>query len=268
MLRRSRRFDGPIGQLALAVNAGDIDAVRACLAAQQDGHVRWSQQASTDELLQLAVAGRAGAEGGYRDYLQALAKRPPHGDQQAHAAWVATVLDAFDAFRILCAVRDGEWGVQGINQAVERRLEQATLIDRRGEWYAGRPVMVSRNDYGLGVYNGDVGIALPDATKEGTLRVYFQSGDKLSSVLPTRLGHVDTAFAMTVHKVQGSEFRHTVLALPPDAGHIVVRELIYTGITRASKRFTLLTPVAGVLEQGIRRQTVRASGLQCFMNAV
>jgi len=88
-------------------------------------------------------------------------------------------------------------------------------------WYAGRPVMVTRNDHGMGIYNGDVGIVLPDATKEGRLRIYFQSGDKITSVLPTRLADIETAFAMTVHKVQRSGFSHTVLALPKEGGPIV-----------------------------------------------
>lgn len=137
---------------------------------------------------------------------------------------------------------------------------------RSGEWYAGRPVMVTQNDYDVGVFNGDLGIALPDASGEGRLRVYFQSGERVSSVLPTRLAHIETAYAMTVHKVQGSEFVHTALVLPAKSNAIVVRELIYTGITRARQWFTLLTLDAQQLVDGVGRQTKRVSGLRGFID--
>ncbi len=175
------------------------------------------------------------------------------------------VLTAFDGFRILCGVRDGEWGVDGVNDAVAGRLEQQGLIRRRGAWYVGRPVIVTRNDYAAGVFNGDIGVALQDPARAESLRVYFLQGDGVRSVLASRLTSVESAYAMTVHKSQGSEFRHTVLVLPQQAGPVVVRELVYTGITRASDRFTLVSPVAGVLEEALARQTRRTSGLRDFL---
>jgi exodeoxyribonuclease V alpha subunit len=96
--------------------------------------------------------------------------------------------------------------------------------------------------------------------------VYFLEGDKVRSVLATRLRHVETAFAMTVHKSQGSEFRHTVLVLPKERGAVLARELVYTGITRASARFTLVTPVSAILSESIARRTERASGLRELIN--
>ena len=224
----------------------------------------WYEQARLDELLDLAANGRDGVPGGYRTYLSWLKKRPEPEDASAHAAWVKSILEDFDRFRILCAVRQGDWGVESVNAAIEVRLMHERLINRESDWYAGRPVMVTRNDHSIGIYNGDVGIALPDATKEGRLRAYFPSGDKITSVLPTRLADIETAFAITVHKVQGSEFSHTMLALPKDSGPIVGRELVYTGIIRASKHFTLFKPNAAVLEAAIKQQTVRASGLCSF----
>ena len=121
--------------------------------------------------------------------------------------------------------------------------------------------MVTRNDYGTGVFNGDIGLTLADPARPGSLRVYFLEGDKVRSVLATRLRNVETAYAMTVHKSQGSEFRHTVLVLPRD-GKMIARELVYTGITRASEEFTLVSPASAVLGEAIGRKTQRASGLR------
>jgi exodeoxyribonuclease V alpha subunit len=251
MLRHSRRFGGPIGRLALAVNAGDVDAAVAVLR-EGDPAVRWFEHAQPNNLLALA-------DGGYRPYLELLAAGPrgaPHDD------WVRAVLQHFESFRILCALREGEWGVEGLNGAIEQRLENAGLIARGGDWYVGRPVMVTRNDYGTGVYNGDIGLTLPDPLRPDSLRVWFLEGDTVRSVLATRLRHVETAYAMTVHKSQGSEFAHTVLALPKEGGAVLARELIYTGITRASRRFTLTTPAPAVLGEAILKRTHRASGLR------
>ena len=219
----------------------------------------WTDPAAPRDLLQLALAGREGAPGGYRDYLRLVAQGQGDGE---HLAWVQTVLKAFETFRILCAVRDGEWGVSGLNDAIEKQLQAAGLLRRSGEWYVGRPVMVTRNDYGTGVFNGDIGLTLPDPARPGALRVYFSEGDTVRSVLATRLRNVDTAFAMTVHKSQGSEFRHTVLVLPKEGGGVLARELIYTGITRAREFFTLLTPNGQVLLEAIAQRTQRASGLR------
>ena len=125
--------------------------------------------------------------------------------------------------------------------------------------------MVTRNDYATGVFNGDIGLTLPDPARPGALRVYFSEGESVRSVLATRLRNVETAFAMTVHKSQGSEFQHTVLALPREGGGMLARELIYTGITRARDYFTLLTPNSQVLLDAIAQRTQRASGLRALL---
>jgi exodeoxyribonuclease V alpha subunit len=250
MLRHSRRFSGPIGQLALAVNAGDTEAAEAVLRSGGEP-VRWIEGAQPQQVVTLAGTG-------YRGYLELLRDGP--GDD--HDAWVRAVLQRFEAFRILCAVREGEWGVGGLNAAIADKLEAMGLLRRGGEWYVGRPVMVTRNDYGTKVFNGDIGLTLADPDRPGALRVYFLEGDAVRSVLATRLRDVETAFAMTVHKSQGSEFHHTVLALPQDHGGFVARELVYTGITRASGVFTLVTPNGVSLSQSITRRTQRASGLR------
>ncbi|MES2149580.1 MAG: exodeoxyribonuclease V subunit alpha [Pseudomonadota bacterium] len=253
MLRHSRRFGGPIGQLALAVNAGDGALAESVLRGAGEA-LHWIEHAHQHQLVQLALDG-------YQPYLAQIAR----GAAGEHGAFAVAVLHSFEAFRILCAVREGEWGVSGLNGAIEARLEAAGLLRRRGEWYIGRPVMVTRNDYGTGVYNGDIGLTLDDPARPGSLRVYFLEGEQVRSVLATRLRHVETAFAMTVHKSQGSEFRHTVLVLPGERGALLARELVYTGITRASAEFTLVTPNPTVLAEAIARQTRRASGLRAHL---
>lgn len=255
MLRHSRRFGGPIGQLALAVNAGDAEGAEAVLRGADAAQVRWIERAHQHHVVNLALEG-------YQPYLELLVDRP---EGSAHEDWVRAVLGRFEAFRILCAVREGEWGVSGLNTAIEQRLEAAGLLRRGGEWYVGRPVMVTRNDYGTGVFNGDIGLTLSDPARPGSLRVYFMEGDAVRSVLATRLRNVETAFAMTVHKSQGSEFRHTVLVLPEDRHGILTRELVYTGITRASAEFTLVSPAGSVLAEAVARRTHRASGLRALL---
>ena len=250
MLRHSRRFSGPIGKLALAVNAGDVEATHALLRSGV-AEVRWLEHAQQQQLVQLAMTG-------YQPYLALLAAGPA----ASHDDWVRAVLRSFESFRVLCAVREGDWGVDGLNAAIEQRLVAARLLRREGEWYAGRPVMVTRNDYGTGVFNGDIGLTLVDPARPGSMRVYFLEGDKVRSVLATRLRNVETAYAMTVHKSQGSEFAHTVLALPKEGGAMLARELVYTGITRASAQFTLVSPGGEVLAEAISKRTHRASGLR------
>jgi exodeoxyribonuclease V alpha subunit len=266
MLRKSRRFSGPIGSLALAVNAGETAQAVECLRTGENNILAWLEHADQSDMLQLALDGRQGAQVGYRKYLNLLKQRPDTQDSALYELWVSSVLQTFESYRILCAVRDGEWGVAGLNQTIEQRLEAEGLIKRRSEWYVGRPVMVTRNDYGTGVFNGDIGITLPDPLRTDSLRVYFLEGQAVRSVLATRLRNVETAYAMTVHKSQGSEFRHTVMVLPQESGPVVTRELVYTGITRAREHFTLVSPVPAVFEEAIKRRTQRASGLGSLLN--
>lgn len=266
MLRKSRRFGGPVGVLATAVNYGDAMAASACLRQAEGRVLSWIDAARQSDLLQLALEGRAGAEGGYHAYLKLLKNMPAAG-REAHAAWAHEVLSAFEGFRLLCAVREGDWGVNGVNEAVEHHFDAKGLIRRRGEWYVGRPVMITRNDAALGVSNGDIGITLPDPDRPDGLRVYLPGGGRVIGVLPSRLPQVETAYATTVHKAQGSEFAHAVMVLPPDAGPVLTRELVYTGITRAKQHFTLVSPNAAVLDGAVDRQTRRMTGLRMMLKA-
>ncbi|MGV7206842.1 exodeoxyribonuclease V subunit alpha [Oxalobacteraceae bacterium A2-2] len=258
MLRQSRRFGGPIGKLALAVNAGQAAEVLEVLRSNS-AEVAWTDHATQGDAIQLALSG-------YQPYLKTI-RNGYQGGVDGYNGWVLSVLKEFEAFRILCAVRNGEWGVAGLNEVIEQRLHMAGLVRSGSEWYVGRPIMIARNDYGLRVFNGDIGLTLPDPARPGSLRVYFSEGGQVRSVLATRLRHVETAFAMTVHKSQGSEFSHTVLVLPRDGGNVLARELIYTGITRAKTQFTLLTPEGQVLLDGIAQRTQRASGLRLLLES-
>jgi exodeoxyribonuclease V alpha subunit len=265
VLGPSHRFGGLIGQLAVAVNRGDAPAATALLRGGGEA-LGLIESGDPAELLPLAVQGHAA-------YLQALSQRPvePAGaSATGFEPWALGVLEKFDGFRVLCALRDGPWGVTGLNAAIERALAQRGLLpqgSRQGEWYAGRPVMVTRNDPGLGVFNGDIGIVLPFPRTPGAppaadrLRVCFRDGAGLRSVAPGRLAEVQTAYAMTVHKSQGSEFGHVALVLPGEDAQVLTRELLYTGITRARRAFTLVAPGPQLLAAACARRTRRFSGL-------
>jgi exodeoxyribonuclease V alpha subunit len=260
MLRESRRFGGSIGKLAAAVRTGQADIALRLLQSPPDEAVRQLPPSGHlyRELLQTAVAGR-GTAPGYAHYAALLQQGPAEGSPSGWAEWARQVLLAFERCRVLCAVRDGPWGVDALNAAIARELDASGLLRSRGAWYAGRPVLVTRNDHDLGVLNGDVGIVLP--SPDGRLRVAFTQEQTVRSVSLSRLTDVQTAFAMTVHQSQGSEFDHTVLVLP-EYSATLSRELLYTGITRARSAFTLACAQAQTLRDGIARVTRRSSGLR------
>ena len=145
-------------------------------------------------------------------------------------------LDFFEEFRILCAVRQGPFGVVAVNRIVETILKEANLIKPEGQWYSGRPIMITRNDYNLRLFNGDVGVILPDYGQDNELRAFFRdAGGNIRKFPPVMLPEHETVFAMTVHKSQGSEFTSVLFILPDYDSPVLTRELIYTGITRAKK---------------------------------
>lgn len=275
MLRHSHRFgaDSGIGRLARAVNRGDcqgalslLEAPRADLALLEPGSELGPVLRRL--VLQGATLGHQGAVAGFSPYLEQLrAARPEAVDfnHDAWQSWALTLLQAFGDFRLLCALRRGPWGVEGLNEQIEQLLAQNGCLATHDTWYDGRPVMVTRNDYGLGLMNGDIGICLQVPHPDGgtVLRVVFPlPGGTLKWVLPSRLQNVETVFAMTVHKSQGSEFTHTALLLPPTPNPVLTRELVYTGITRARTAFTLLLPVRARLLEAIATPVQRASALR------
>ncbi len=249
LLRKSYRFDANsgIGQLAAAVNAGDAKAVEA---AFQAGFSDITRQPLNDADAYQAMLTEIAA--GYQPFLKLISQR----------AEPAKIIAAFGGYQLLCALREGPFGVQGLNQRIEQKLMQLQLIRRPtggSRWYQGRPVMVTRNDSALGLFNGDIGITLFD--DEGLLKVFFPLPDgSIKAVQPSRLPTHDTAWAMTVHKSQGSEFDHTALVMPAQFLPVLTRELIYTAITRARKQLTLYSDES-VFRRAVQLRTQRRSGL-------
>lgn len=247
LLQTSYRFgsDSGIGQLAAAVNRGDKSAMRAVFSQGFTDIGKSSLQTGDDyqTMIDDALAG-------YARYLQRVRDGAPPEE----------VLAAFSEFQLLCALRDGPFGVGGLNERLEQRLAQKRWLVRHthSRWYEGRPVMIARNDSALGLYNGDIGVALDRG--QGT-RVWFPLPDgTIKSVQPSRLPEHDTAWAMTVHKSQGSEFDHAALILPGQIVPVVTRELVYTAITRARRRLSLYADDR-ILAQAIATRTERRSGL-------
>jgi exodeoxyribonuclease V alpha subunit len=264
VLRHSHRFGGAIHKLAAAVNAGDVAATTALLQAGNDPAIAWRRSGSARDVLPLALHGRDDTAGGYAGYAELLQRRAARSPGEGGAidnAWLLELLRAFDKVRVLCAVHDGEWGTQALNAAIEQALADSGAIHRQGEWYDGRAVMVTRNDADAGVFNGDIGIVLATGHGAGTCRAHFFNGTTLRSVAVGRLPPVQTAFALTVHKAQGSEFEHAVLVLPAPPSRVASRELVYTAVTRARAAFTLVTGQDEALAEALARRTLRFSGL-------
>jgi len=168
----------------------------------------------------------------------------------------------FGRFRILCALRKGPYGVSAQNALVEQVLRDENLIETDKRWYRGRPVMITKNDYNLGLFNGDIGIILPDPAADHDLRAFFLApGGALRRFLPARLPEHETVYAMTVHKSQGSEFDKALLILPDRHTPVLTRELIYTGITRAKKRIAVWGRER-IFVEGVGQRIERSSGLR------
>lgn len=258
LLKKSYRFDqySGIGFLASAINQGQASSKQVLsLCKKYDDLNHHANNESSLEILSDLITT------GYSQYLSNIERISNDNRDIAKQ-----LLKQFSQFKILCAIRKGEWGVKGLNQLAETVLSKAGLIELAtntdqftNSWYVGRPVMITQNNYHLGLYNGDIGLCLLDENDQ--LRVYFQMADgQVYDFQPSRLPSHETVYAMTVHKSQGSEFEHTVLALPQNHVPVVTRELIYTGITRAKKQLTLFADLA-LMARAIKDKTLRFSRL-------
>ena len=262
-LRRNYRFaaGSAIALLATAINEGRADRVLALLRGSADPSLVWIDDGrAPTESLRAALEGFAT----YREAVRSTAADDREVGADAGAvAHPRAIAAAFARFRTLCAVRDGPWGVDALNRQIgahfRRTVQHPLDPGLRSEWYPGRPVMVLRNDAVLKLFNGDIGIVLTDAA--GALQVYFpDDAGGFRSVAPVRLPEHETAFAMTVHKSQGSEFDDVLLMLPAGMNRVLARELLYTAVTRARVRLTIVANAAVILGT-VNTPTRRMSGL-------
>lgn len=261
MLKQSYRFDANsgIGRLATAINKGSRDQVSAICqqpSLYSDINIASNSQDGLQQMIELLVEN-------YRLYIDSLYKVTSGQVLTETVAKIA--LDLFAQCRLLCALREGEFGVVGLNRRIEQAMTAKGLVKANDEpWYIGRPVMVTRNDHALGLYNGDIGICMlvDDESGGRRLKVFFELADgSIKGVLPSRVPQHETAYAMTIHKSQGSEFNTTVILLPEAFSPILTRELIYTGVTRAKQQLHLYTQL-DILQQAVSVKTERRSGLK------
>ena len=218
MLDKNYRFQAGSGiaEISRAVNGGLEKEALELLKSTSAGIV-WQRLPACEEL-QNALARKVVE--GYRGYLE--------------AASASEALEQFDRFRVLCALREGPYGVGGLNHTIESILAREGLINPEGSVYRGRTLMITINNHAMRLFNGDTGILFPDPENGGALRAFFPAPEGgVRSLVPERLPVHETAYAITIHKSQGSEFERVLMILPPVDGEILTRELLYTGITRA-----------------------------------
>lgn len=246
-LRKNYRTKSGSGmeRLSLAVKEGNSGEAWDILKSGSHPGVSWRELPRSQNLLQCLSQT---IQDNFKDCLEA---RHP-----------LEALERFEKFRILCALRSGPFGVIALNRMVEEILSQAGWIDPRREWYRGRPIMVTRNDYDQGLFNGDMGIILSEKEGDSRLFAFFPGhGGELRKFFLQLLPPYETVFAMTVHKSQGSEFEKVLLILPDSSTPVLTRELVYTGITRARKGVEVLGREE-VFSQAVRSRVERASGLR------
>jgi exodeoxyribonuclease V alpha subunit len=256
-LQRNYRFglDSDIGRLSVAIRRGSVDDALAALTLDSQDNPTKAALYIDDAGPHLSERTLARLNAGFEPYARALAETLEAG------TGAAPLFDALNRFRILAATRHGPRGVDEINARVSAwvRAVASVTLGAGAQWFAGRPVIVTRNDYALGVFNGDIGIALPAVN--GAMQVCFRMANgTLRMLSPAALPPHDTAFALTVHKSQGSEFDHAALVLPSAFGRMLSRELVYTAITRARSRIDVIGST-DVFAQAVRTPTRRDSGL-------
>lgn len=258
-LQKNYRFSqgSGIAYLSGRVREKDVKGSLAFLGQGGSGDLIWNDIPSCHHLGE-AIKGEVLK--GFEGYLSAVEAMGKHSREDPDAL-LKRVFESFRGFRILCALRDGLCGVSAMNRLAEVLLRQRGLGEGGTRWYVGRPVIIHRNDYGLRLFNGDVGICLPDPVGGGGRRVFFPGpGEVFRSFHPQRLPEHETVFAMTVHKSQGSEFDEVLFVLPDRDSPLLTRELIYTAITRARRKVSVWGSLS-VMGAAVARSTERVSGL-------
>jgi exodeoxyribonuclease V alpha subunit len=252
VLRTNYRFRGPLAQLAAAIRSGDAEETVAILGSGQPG-IRW---VAVDVSEEQAMLGNAGALQPVRTAVVDAGRAMLSAAATANGE---AALAALGRFRVLCAHRKGRASVSLWTQRVEDWLaEEVEGFSASRTWYLGRPVIVTANDYGLRLFNGDTGVVV--ARTGGGIDVVFRRGRSLVGVSPSRLPALETAFAMTVHKAQGSEFQEVAILLPASSSPILTRQLFYTAVTRAQEGIIVAGSEEAV-RTAVLRPVARASGL-------
>ncbi len=238
-LTESRRFEGDsgIGTLALQVIDGDAQASLNTFDHYDD--LAWHPASENQQKIKIWV----------NQYYRPLAHLPDLNSAIRH----------LKKFRILCATREGDCGVEQVNKLISQSLNT-----NRQPFYKGQPIMVTQNHYGLKLFNGDIGIIWPN--DYGQLMAWFESSDQPRAITPGRLPAWETVYAMTIHKTQGSEFDNVAMLLPTYASSLLTRELIYTGLTRARKSVEVLGEKK-IWLQGVTHKVQRWAGLADRINA-
>lgn len=255
MLDRIWRFHGGVAKLATAVRDGDVAGATAVLAGAALSDTTVSGTAVSGAAVSGVAADVSGTADGMREDVIAAATAVRAA---ALAGDAEGALRALEQHRLLCAHRTGPYGVQAWSLQIERWLRDVDDRREEGEWYFGRPLLVTANDQSLGLFNGDTGVVIREA--DGSPRAVFARGTSVVRLAPTRLYEVQTVHAMTVHRSQGSQFARVSFILPPVDSPLLTRELLYTGLTRA-REFVRVVGTPEQLRGAIERRAARASGL-------
>jgi exodeoxyribonuclease V alpha subunit len=247
-LTHNFRAQEDIKALAEALRGGDADEVLAVLRApsEQVEFVEATDLAEVEEVLRPDCLAAA------------LAIRAAAQAEDAEAA-----LAALDEHRLLCAHREGPHGVRRWNAQVERWLAETPDVDIFGQWYVGRPLLVTTNDYALDVYNGEIGVVVRQGLRQ---RAFVAGSERLKEFAPGRLDAVETMHAMTIHKSQGSEAKRVTVLLPEADSRLLTRELFYTAVTRAREKVRVVGSEAAV-RAAVATQATRATGLRQRLQA-
>ena len=249
VLDRVHRYGAGIARLAEAIRRGDGDTAIAALTDENAQDITWIAADAAEDGAAVLEPLRVAAVAAARDAIDAARR----GD-------AAGALHALSAFRLLCAHRRGAHGVATwVDRVVAWLHDQVEGFAAGGEWYPGRPLLVTENDYGLRLYNGDTGVVITGA--DGRPTAAFERGGDVVEIRPSRLAAIQTVYAMTIHKAQGSQFDTAAVLLPAPGSRILTRELLYTAATRARTQL-ILVGTEEAIRAAVARPVARASGLQ------
>jgi exodeoxyribonuclease V alpha subunit len=250
-LQKNYRFSdsGGMDVFSQAVRKGRVEEVLRLLRENTFADIQWINLAEEKNWLKKFDESILKD---YQTYWKTVFSNPSdYGD----------IFELFEKSRVLCALRVGNWGTERINMIMEDIFKKAHWIPERSIFYEGMPVMILQNDYRLRLFNGDVGIALKDSDHENKIMIFFRDEQgKIRKFSPSGLPRHELAWAMTVHKSQGSEFEKVTLIFGDRDFPLITRELIYTGITRTRRQIAIWGGV-DVLQNGVLRRLSRHSGL-------